>query len=105
DEARRHRVGPSLEEQHRVLDVARVLLLRDQPDARRAAAMNLILQARPRAVGEIRVVALAEPKELLQLVQRGPDRAGARIGPVELAAFRARAAVEREPRIVLARID
>jgi hypothetical protein len=56
----------SAQEQRRVLHVARVVLLADQPGAWRRAAMDLVQQAGSRAVGEHRVLAGAQPEYLLQ---------------------------------------
>ena len=57
-------------------DVLRVVLARDQPDAWRGAAPDLVLQARPAAVGEEAVAAVADAEQLLQLLQasRAPRR-------------------------------
>ena len=58
-------VAAPLEEQHRVLEVARVVLLRDQPNTRRAAALDLVLEARPAPVLEVAVLAAPELEQLL----------------------------------------
>ena len=94
-----------LQEQHGVLEVARVVLLRDEPDARRRAALDLMLQARAAAVLEVAVLALAQLEQLLQLVQRLAHRARVRIRPEQLRLARARAAVERQPRELMARVE
>jgi len=44
----------------RILDVLLVVLDRDQPHARARAAFDLMLQTRPRAVGEERIAARAQ---------------------------------------------
>ena len=58
--------------------VLRVRLVRDEADARRRAAADLVLQARPAAIGEERVAAIADVEQLLQLLQRLLHRAGVR---------------------------
>ncbi len=60
----------SVEHPDRVGDVPCIVLGRDETDAGRPAAPDLVLQARARAVGEERVLALAHAKQLLQQQQR-----------------------------------
>ncbi len=93
-----HDVAAALEEQDRVLEVARVVLLRDQADARRGAALDLVLQARPAPILEVTVLAAPELEELLELAQRLAHRARVRVRAEQLRFARARTAVEREPR-------
>ena len=82
--------------------VAGVVLFRDQPHARRGAAADLVLQAGPRAVAEIAVLALAHLEQLLHQIEAFAHRMGAGIRP-EIATRQVfRAAVEGQPRIVLA---
>ena len=80
------------------LDVARIGLAVDERRARRGAAADLVLEAGPRAVGEERVLAAAQPEQLLQLVQRLVDRARRRVRAEQAPGKLARAAVEGEPR-------
>ena len=61
-------VVAALEHLDRRTDVARIVLFGDQPDAGRRAALDLVLQAGTRAVGEIGVVAVAQAEQLLQLL-------------------------------------
>ena len=61
--------------------VARVVVRRDQADAGRRAAPDLVQQARPRAVGEHRVLAGAQAEHLLQQLDRLLHRPGARVRP------------------------
>ncbi len=95
---RLHLVAAALEHLDRGGHVLRVRLAADQPDARRRAAPDLVLQARAAAVGEEAVRAVTDAKQLLQLVERLAHRAGVRKRP-EIASRRAaRAAVELQPR-------
>ena len=75
-EAFLHPGRAAAEEQHGVLDQRAVVGLADQPDAGRAAALDLVQQARPRPALEHRVGAGAQQEGLLQLVQRPVDAAG-----------------------------
>ena len=61
-----------------VLDVARVVVGRDQAHARPRAALDLVQQARPRAVVEDGVLAGAQAEHLLDQLDRLLDRPGAR---------------------------
>ncbi len=75
---RAHRAGQILlhagrtaaEEQYRVLHQHRVVGLRDQPHAGRAAPLDLVQEARAGAAFEHAVRAAAQQERLLQLVQR-----------------------------------
>jgi hypothetical protein len=58
--------------------VALVVLRVHEADARRAAAADLVQQARPRAVGKDRVLASAQPEHLLDVVDGILHRPGAR---------------------------
>ena len=93
-----HRLVAALQEAHRVVDVARIAGGADQPDARRAATPDLMLQAWSAAVGVEGVAAIAQPEQLLQEVERITDRAGARVRPEVAAGLAPVAAVEREAR-------
>ncbi|MBS1163655.1 MAG: hypothetical protein H6R03_1551 [Burkholderiaceae bacterium] len=68
------------QEAQRAVDVARVGVGVDQPHARRAAAADLVQQARPRAVGVDGVLAGAQAKHLLQHADAVLHRPGVRIG-------------------------
>ncbi len=69
-----HRAGSA----RHCVHVARVVGLRDQPDAGPRAALDLVQQAGPRAVGEDRVLAGAQAEDLLHQLDRLLD--GPRIG-------------------------
>ena len=91
-------LAPALEHLDRGGDIARVLLLRDQPDAGRRATLDLVLQARTAAILEERVLAVAQLEELLQLQQRFARRTCARVRAEQAAGAHAWSPVEREPR-------
>ena len=61
-----HLVSLALQEQHGALDVLAVVGFADEPDARPAAARDLVQHARPRTVREHRVLAGAQLEHLLQ---------------------------------------
>ena len=90
-----HQVRLALQEEHRALDVLAIVRFGNQPDARTAAALDLVQHAGPRAVREHRVLAGADLEDLLQERHALADRAGARIRtevavlPVEPAAMEA----------------
>ena len=98
---RRHGLGKLLlhlgrspgEEQYRVLDHDRIVGFRDQPDAGRAAPLDLVQEARPRPAGEHRVRAGAQQERLLQLVERPVHAAGRGEGAEVAPRLLARAAV------------
>ena len=81
------------QEQHRVLDQRRIVALADQPDAGRAAPLDLEEQAGPRPALEHRVRAGAQQEGLLQLVQRPVDAARRGEGPEVAPRLLAQAAV------------
>src|SRR5690606_32251358 len=83
----------ALEETLGIRDERRVSCLVDEPDTGRAASLDLVEQARPRAAGEHRVRTVAEQKHLLQLVQRPVDRAGTGEGAVIVALLLLRTAM------------
>ena len=85
--------------------VAGVAVLGDEPDARGGASLNLVLQAGTRAVREIGVLAVAQPEELLQLLQGLANRTRRRVRPEEPAGLLARAPIEREARKIVARVE
>ena len=76
----------ALEKQDRRIDVLAILRLVDDADARRRAALDLVLQARPGSIPKITVLAVANQEQLLQLVERLADGAGARVR-TEIASF------------------
>ncbi len=96
-----HAVAVPVQEHLHVAHVAGVVLLADVAHARRGAALDLVLQARPGAVLEEAVPALAHGEDLLQVVERFAHRAGAgerpEIPPLPLAAT----AVKAQPREAL----
>src|SRR5262249_9132128 len=59
----------AVEEHGRVAHAVAILRDADEADARRAAALDLVLQARPRAVAEVAVLALAHEKQLLHQIE------------------------------------
>ncbi len=71
----------------------------DEPDARRGAAADLMLQARPRAIPEIAVLAIADPEQLLDQIETLAHRARTRKRAEITSAAAARTAMKREPRI------
>ncbi len=83
------------------LQVLRVELLGDEPDAGRRTAPDLMLQAGPAAVGEERVPAVADLEELLQGLQRFLHGAGTGKRAEVAAWLAARAAIEREARKIV----
>jgi hypothetical protein len=60
----------ALQEIDRIGDLFRIILLRNLAYARRRTALDMILQARPRAVGEKSIRAIAQQKAALQKDQR-----------------------------------
>ncbi len=84
-------------------DVLCVPLRRDEAHAGCGAAINLVLQTGTRAVGEKRVLAGPQPEQLLQQQQRLARGDGARVRPEEAAGELARATVERDARVLVAR--
>ena len=83
--AAQHRLG--------VRHVGRVGLGRDQVDTGPRAALDLIEQARSRAIGEHRVLTGAQPEHLLQQQDGFLDRPGTWVGTEVAMAFVHRAAV------------
>ena len=94
-------VALAFEEQLRVVDLSGVVLLRDEADAGRGAALDLVLQAGPGAVAVIAVLALAHLEDFLQYVEAVPGRMGAGVWAVEDALAAPAAAVEGQPGEVL----
>ena len=83
----------ALQEPLRIRHQRAIARLVDMADARGGAALDLVKQAGPRPAGEHRVRAVAQEKDLLQLVQRPVDRARAGEGAVIVALFLLRAAM------------
>jgi hypothetical protein len=99
------RVVPSVEEEPDEIDLREVRVAIDLEHARRRAALDLVLEARPRAPLELRVPASAQPEEAVDLPQRLP-RARRRVDrPVVARAVGLGAPHHGEPRPRLARID
>src|SRR6185437_12093043 len=72
-----HLVAAAFEHLDGGLNVLRISLAADEPDAGRRAAADLMLQAGAAAIGEEAVAAVADAEELLQLIERvahGPGR-------------------------------
>ena len=97
-----HFARAALQEQRGALHVLAVLVLRDEAHARRGAALDLVEHARPRAVGEYRVVASAQHEHLLQQGDAFTHRARAGERPEVAVAAVERAAVEAQLRKLLA---
>ncbi|MNQ91237.1 hypothetical protein D3C85_1066090 [compost metagenome] len=89
-------VTAPFEEHHRVAHVFGVHLRVDQADARPLTALDLVLQARPGAVLEIAVFALADLKGLLQQAQAFANGAGAGVRAEVLALLLLGATVDGE---------
>ncbi len=97
-----HRIAAPFEKHLGMAHVVAIVLHADQPHARRAAAADLVLQARPRAIAEIAVLALAHLEQLLHQAETFAHRVGTGIRPEIAPRQVLRAAMERQPRIVLA---
>ena len=97
-----HRVAAPLQEHLGVAHIAAVILGADQLHARRSAAADLVLQARPRAVAKIAVLTLAHLEQLLHQAEAFAHRVGTRIWPEIAPRQVAGAAMECQPWIVLA---
>ena len=69
-EVAQQRAGVASQQPHRTLQQGFVVLPRDEPDARRRASPDLVLDARPRAVVEHVVGAVAQRGDLVQQAQR-----------------------------------
>src|SRR5579871_3184152 len=80
-----HLIIASLEHLDRRVHIAGILLLGDQPDARGGAALDLILQTGARAMRKVSILAVAQPKELLQLLQALACRPRGRVRTEEAA--------------------
>ena len=88
-----HRARLAAEELLRLGDQLGIAFLVDAPHARRAAALDLVEQARPVAPGEEAVGAAPQQEQLLQRVDRHVDRPGAGERAVVVALRAPRAAV------------
>ncbi len=71
----------ALEEFNRGIDVFRILLATDEVHARSRTALDLILQARSRAIAEKTVLAIANHEQFLQVVQCLSHSTRTGIGP------------------------
>ncbi len=89
----------ALQEALGVGDVLGIVLDRDVVDARARAALDLIEQARPRAVREHRVLAGAQVKHLLHQLDRVLHRPGGRKRAEVAVLLVDRAAVVGDPRV------
>ena len=96
-------VVASLENAGRIRHVLRIRLLRDEPDAGRRAALDLVLQAGPRAVREERVLARTDAEQFLQQQQRLAGRDAVRVRAEEPSRLLARAAEVGQSRILVGR--
>src|SRR5207249_9162988 len=92
-EALLHIMAMPGEKSLRLIEQCGVGLAADVPDARRAAALDLIEQAGARAIGEQVVAARAQQKCLLQGDQRTIDRTSGGERPEISALLVARAAI------------
>ncbi len=72
-----HFAAAAFKHLHRGAQVFGVKLFGDEADAGRRAASDLVLQAGPAAVGEERIPAIADAKQLLDRLQRFFHRARA----------------------------
>ena len=79
------RAAAPLQEHDRVANILGILLRLNQPDTRRFAALDLILQTRPRSVFEVAVIALTHQKGLLQDAQALANSARTGVRPEVLA--------------------
>src|SRR5262249_53507852 len=79
-------------------EILRVTFARDQPDTRRRASPDLMLQAGTTAVGKKAVAAIPDAEQLLQLSQCVLHRPGVREGPEVAPWGRTRAAIESQAR-------
>ena len=93
-----HFALPAEQETRCIRHIARVILVADQADARRRAAPDLMQQARPRAVGEHRVLAGAQLEHALQDLDAFAHGPRARERPEVLVLLVDRAAVIRHAR-------
>src|SRR5690606_39270540 len=91
-------VAAPLEQQGGAADALGILARRHQSHAGRAAAADLVLQARPGPVAEHAVLATAQLEQLVHQVERVADRADARIRTEVPAGYRAWPAMDRDPR-------
>ena len=86
---------------HRHAHLLGVRLAADELHAGRGAALDLVLQAGPRAVAEEAVPAVAHAEHLLHQRQGFADAAGTRIGPEIAAARPALAAMKGDARVLV----
>ena len=98
-------VAATLQEQHGVLEIPRVVFRADEPDAGSAAPLDLVLEAWPTTILEEAVLALAQLEQFLELIQRFAHGSRVRIRAEQLRFGRARPAVESEPREPMLRVE
>ena len=91
-------VAAPVQEQAGAAHAFGIVARRHQPHARRAAAADLVLQARPRAVAEHAVLAAAQLEQLVHQVERFAHRADAGVRAEVAARDRARPAVQGDAR-------
>src|SRR5690606_27217682 len=97
-------LGPtSFEHFDCVVDVLAIVLRRNQAHAWARAALDLILQARPRAIREEAVAARSQQEELLKQKQGLTCRARVRVRAEEAARKLAAAAIEADAGIFVVR--
>src|SRR5690606_17337490 len=86
-------------------DLTAVILFTHQADTGRSAALDLVLQAGPRAVAKETVTAIAQPEHLLHHIQCFPNAAGARVRTEIARAFLPLATVKAHTRKCLFHAD
>ena len=85
--------------------IARITFFGDEPDAGRRAPLDLVLQTWPRPICEIGILAIAQPEELLQLLQSLANGAGRGVWAEETAGLLARTAIEAQARKFVLRVQ
>ncbi|MNO75440.1 hypothetical protein D3C76_664860 [compost metagenome] len=96
-------LAAAFEEHHRVANIVGVLVFVDQADARPLAALDLVLQAGPGAVGVVAVFALAHRKGLLQQAEAFANGTGAGVWAEVSALGLFRTAMDAQAREVAVR--
>src|SRR5690606_7449960 len=104
-ELARELVVPAGEEQRDRADLRGVLLAIDVVDARRRAALDLVLEAGPFAARELPIAAASELEVLLDEVQRAPRRGGGVVRPEVARAVRLGAPHELRARPLVAEVE
>ena len=93
-----HLIVAALQHLDRRAHVACVALLGNESHAGSRAALDLVLQARPRPIREIGVVAISQAKKFLQLLQSLTHRAGRWVRPEVPPRLLARSAIKSQAR-------